>query len=68
MSTCPSPHPWSVADVTFVRIRIEQPHERQMRVGFDRGVTLVITDAEQIPLASLLIETLRNGAGKEAIR
>jgi len=39
-----------------------------MRVGFDRGVTLVITDAEQIPLASLLIETLRNGAGKEAIR
>lgn len=35
-----------------------------MRVEFDGGVTLVITHADQIPLASRLIETLRHG--KEA--
>jgi len=46
--------------VTFVRLLIEQPHERQMRVEFDRGVTLVITAADQIPLAVRLIETLRS--------
>ncbi len=66
MSTSSNPLPWPVADVTFVRIRIEHPHRRQMRVEFDRGVTLVITDAEQIPLAARLIETLRDG--KETVR
>jgi len=60
MSTCSNLRPWPVADVTFVRLLIEQPHERQMRVEFDRGVTLVITAADQIPLAVRLIETLRS--------
>lgn len=58
--------PWRVADVSFVQVRIEQPHERQMRVEFDDCVTLVIACADQIPLAALLINALRGG--KEAAR
>ncbi len=58
--------PWRVADVSFVQVRIEQPHERQMRVEFDGRVTLVIAREDQIPLASRLIEALRDG--KEAAR
>lgn len=37
-----------------------------MRVEFDDRVTLVITRADQIPLAALLIDALREG--KEAAR
>jgi hypothetical protein len=33
--------PWPVADVTFVQVRIVQPHERQMRIEFDDRVSLV---------------------------
>lgn len=35
-----------------------------MRVEFDCGLRLVITEVSQVPAAALLIETLR--AGKEA--
>ena len=62
----PNSKPWRVADVSFVQVRIEQPHERQMRVEFDDRVTLVITRADQIPPASRLIEAFRDG--KEATR
>lgn len=58
--------PWPVADVTFVQVRIEQPHERQMRIEFDDRVSLVIARPDQIPLAVRLIEALRDG--KEAVR
>lgn len=58
--------PWRVADVTFVQVRIEQPHERQMRIEFDDRVSLVIARPEQIPLAARLIKALREG--KEAAR
>lgn len=58
--------PWRVADVTFVQVRIEHPHERQMRIEFDERVSLVIARADQIPLAARLIEALREG--KEAAR
>lgn len=58
--------PWRVADVTFVQVRIEQPHERQMRIEFDDRVSLVIARPDQIPLAARLIEALRDG--KEAVR
>ena len=55
--------PWRVADVTFVQVRIEQPHERQMRIEFDDRVSLVIARPEQIPLAARLIEVIRDGKG-----
>jgi hypothetical protein len=55
--------PWPVADVTFVQVRIEQPHERQMRIEFDDRVSLVIARPDQIPLAARLIEALRDGKG-----
>ncbi len=58
--------PWPVADVTFVQVRIEQPHERQMRIEFDNRVSLVIARPDQIPLAARFIEALRDG--KEAAR
>lgn len=56
--------PWRVADVTFVEIEISHWTDTQLRVEFDCGLRLVITDERQIPLAARLIETLR--AGKEA--
>lgn len=58
--------PWRVADVTFVEIEISHPTDRQMRVEFQCGLRVVIADESQIPLAALLIETLR--AGKEGAR
>ncbi len=61
-----SPQPLRVADVSFVQVRIELLHERQMRIEFDDCVTLVIARADQIPLAARLIEVLRDG--KEAAR
>ena len=58
--------PWRVADVTFVEIELSHPTDRQMRVEFQCGLRVVITDERQIPLAARLIETLR--AGKEGAR
>ncbi len=63
MSIPSAPQPWRVADATFVEVHLRQPSDRQMRVEFGCGLRLVITDASQVPLAALLIETLR--AGKE---
>jgi hypothetical protein len=60
------PKPWRVADVTFVEIEIKHPTDTQMRVEFECGVRVVITDELQIPLAAHLIEALRSG--KEALR
>lgn len=62
----PPPQPWRVADVSYIQVRIEQPHERQMRIQFGDCVTLAITRADQIPLTARLIEVLRDG--KEAAR
>jgi hypothetical protein len=42
---------WRVAGVSFVRVRIEQPHQRQMRIEFENQISLVLTHADQIPLA-----------------
>ena len=61
-----SSKPWRVAGVSFVQVRIEQPHQRQMRIEFENQISLVLTHADQIPLAARLIEFLR--AGKEASR
>jgi hypothetical protein len=58
--------PWRVADVTFIEIEINHRTDTQLRVEFDCGLRLVITDERQVPLAARLIETLR--AGKEAIK
>jgi hypothetical protein len=60
------PKPWRVADVTFVEIEITHSTDRQMRVEFECGLRVVITEESQIPLASRLIEALRRG--KEALR
>jgi hypothetical protein len=40
--------------------------QRQMRIEFENQISLVLTHADQIPLAARLIEFLR--AGKEASR
>ena len=61
-----SSKPWRVAGVSFVQVRIEQPHQRQMRIEFENQISLVLTHADPIPLAARLIEFLR--AGKEASR
>jgi len=58
--------PWRVADVTFVEIEIIHRTDTQMRVEFECGLRVVITDERQIPLAADLIATLR--AGKEEQR
>lgn len=63
MSIPSLPQPWRVADATFVEVELRNPSDRQMHVEFSCGLRLVITDASQVPVAALLIETLR--AGKE---
>lgn len=63
MSIPVNPQPWRVADATFVEVELRRPSDRQLRIEFDCGLRLVVTAASQVPLAALLIETLR--AGKE---
>lgn len=53
--------PLRVANVSFVQVRIEQPHDIQMRIELDDRVTLVIARPDQIPLSSRLIIALRDG-------
>ena len=60
------PQPWRVADVTFIEVEITHRTNTQMRVEFECGLRIVITDEGQIPLAAALIATLR--AGKEEPR
>ncbi len=66
MSIPSVPQPWRVADATFIEVRLRQPSDRQLRVEFGCGLRLVITDVSQVPVAALLIETLR--AGKEVLQ
>lgn len=66
MSRTSKSKPWRIADVSFVQVQLDslpKYPEPQMRVEFDHGVQIIITHADQIPLAAHLIETLR--AGKE---
>lgn len=63
MSSKTIPKPWRVADVTFIEIEITHRTDKQLRVEFDCGLCVVITDECQIPLAARLIETLRAGKG-----
>lgn len=52
---------WAVSDVNFVEVEIARASDQQMRVEFSCGVSIVIANEQQIPLAAKLIEALRDG-------
>ena len=50
---------WPLAEAMFVEVEISHPRERQMHLIFQNGVSLVIGDDSQLPLAAELIVQLR---------
>ena len=49
--------------MTFVEVRIKEPRERQMRIEFDCGVRIVVSNQEHLPLVVQLMEALRGAKG-----
>jgi hypothetical protein len=63
---CPNilhPPSHGVSRLLFVQVRIEHPHQRQIRIEFGDAITLVLIHADPIPLAARLSEFLRAGKG-----
>ena len=56
------PKSWPAKDVRYVELSLADLTTRHLHVEFDHGIRIVVSNEDQLPLATQLIESLRREA------